>query len=467
MFKPILKTAPDPKRMELFAWMCKKIESMRNPLHKRTETDEVITYTYGTIADSKYDEKIKMIKENHPSTVVTPHHEIDPISLSPEPSWQFKRVSKHFLTVLYDKHTGKISLSDFEVGMAYNHKIRKYYPLKKNRPIFCYSDKLYTFIHPYKKSMKVKVMPVTGALISESSGTDKLTKLFAEKLYDLDRYEEDITLPITLKYYEGTTNEYEVIEKRMGIKIPKRLRAAYKPYALYQVLRVLRNKNEITTLNMWAVQSKNSSVGGLFECGSGWYDRCEAIYRLMALHMLNHPSSSWLIRDWVKDHIKLGKKLSLTVRSKIRIEDEHQKMSREISRKELSPIKVAKNYLKMYKAWPIPNSELITTRERLREESDIQQHCVATYGNQINSGSCAIISILYNEKRYTLQVARVTVGKNLYDYRNAQLRGYRNEDAPKELHDLIDKFFLSIRHPFDKMIPSVQKNQDEYEDLPF
>jgi hypothetical protein len=91
------------------------------------------------------------------------------------------------------------------------------------------------------------------------------------------------------------------------------------------------------------------------------------------------------------------------------------------------------------------NFNILTTNHHLIEEGKKQHHCVGTYVNQVNAGSCAIFTI----DEYTLEVRfekRGNWDNNLKRFQDNphklhlnQLRGYGNQEAPKELQDVVEE----------------------------
>ena len=77
--------------------------------------------------------------------------------------------------------------------------------------------------------------------------------------------------------------------------------------------------------------------------------------------------------------------------------------------------------------------EKITTKKRLCEEGIRNRNCVASYISLINEGKCVIFSILWKEKRYTIEI-RVKRKK----FYLAQLEGYGNMvKVPLELKEKV------------------------------
>ena len=76
--------------------------------------------------------------------------------------------------------------------------------------------------------------------------------------------------------------------------------------------------------------------------------------------------------------------------------------------------------------------EIITTTKGMAYEGKKQNHCVASYVNKVENGSCGI----YKVNEYTLEVVWTYFnGKSVLKIN--QLRGYSNKSAPKYLEDEI------------------------------
>ena len=140
------------------------------------------------------------------------------------------------------------------------------------------------------------------------------------------------------------------------------------------------------------------------------------------------------------DTLKMGKMLGKKVNcswSIKRLISEHDKWSREVADilaefEELEYLKISKIYLDFAEfAKLVP---LKTNHELLREGS-IQQHCVGSYSDNVNRGSCCIFHI----KGFTLELRFGTRWD--MEFRNqkpaelyiGQFRGLRNVNAPNEL----------------------------------
>src|SRR5690606_7396692 len=92
----------------------------------------------------------------------------------------------------------------------------------------------------------------------------------------------------------------------------------------------------------------------------------------------------------------------------------------------------------------------------------IMRHCVYSYYDRINNGSCAIYSIISKKNpkdRWTLQLDDGGMGSSFYGigttktYRIAQLRGVNNYDPPKEVTNEVNRM-VAIANQKQNMAPT-------------
>lgn len=171
--------------------------------------------------------------------------------------------------------------------------------------------------------------------------------------------------------------------------------------------------------------------------------------------------------DCTRMAFSLNRKIDLTW-TRRRLEEEHDNMSNIITNMLFGaddrPLKISDIFLEfpMLDGW-----QLISTTKALAWEGMRQRHCVGTYGNQIESGQCAI----YHVEGYTLQLTRdrvelptmraipgdgtqetiryEVVHEKFFGLKINQFRGHSNNPAPNELRELVqqqlDKFNLKLK----------------------
>lgn len=375
------------------------------PTHKITDYGDIITASFLRTDGTDHIARIKecMTKGKSPNG----RHD------------GFYEAYSYYRTVLYNPSRDSISVGSFETGWKWADRKQRYYPRSANTPVLCYSKDLYCFNWRDKKPRLL---------------TGVATQNFPDDIQDIIRMikpvDFDTELYVPLKFYRPEfTDDWQVIEGYTGVRVPKALRQ-FSATEVLMLVKVLRNPNELSTICQFLSSDpyKNSYHHGR-----------EGLFAAVATMMLGQGEEYWLIRDWVKDHKDLNKKLSLKIRSKTRIEDEHRKMSRLIMVKNTGPIKVHDHFLEMHKNLKL-EAEIITDRKRLMKESVDQDHCVATYGHRINSGQCCILSMMWGGKRWTLQIDADKKGEN-HDYTLAQVKSFQNEEAPGELIGLLHTHF--------------------------
>lgn len=127
-----------------------------------------------------------------------------------------------------------------------------------------------------------------------------------------------------------------------------------------------------------------------------------------------------------------------------RLQQEHDNWSKEITLIKLeSVIEYELNIKEIYKLFAeFSGYRLLRTNKDMLIEGSTNKHCVGTYIDSVDSGRCAI----YHINGYTLQLTELYYDQNVngekirgLTLRNAQFRGYKNENAPIELFDEVEE----------------------------
>lgn len=118
---------------------------------------------------------------------------------------------KSYYTVLYNKLKDKICLSTFDIGYSYAAKKGRYYPYKKKVPYLCYSNKIYQFYHKNKPRI------LLGTYVPSSLFSGVISDVILKIGYTCH-------LRIPYRYFVGTANEWEAMEKYFEQPIPKEIR---------------------------------------------------------------------------------------------------------------------------------------------------------------------------------------------------------------------------------------------------
>jgi hypothetical protein len=364
-----------------------------------------------------------------------------------------------YYTVLYNSVKDKISISTYEAGWAWADKKSRFYPFKRQIPSLCYSKNLYTFM-----SWRVSVSKYTfkPRLLKgqDVGGGYEWTGEIAKMMMNIDFKP---TMNVTAKHYMNAKDEWEVIYRKTGIKVPKALKM-FPVAEISDLITALANPNELNTLCQHLITYKSiKSSDSHTDVLTSMDTIVPNLYAHLAHKLFKNTDASWLMRDYIQDLIKLKRTFSLRMTSKTRIEEEHRKMTKEIMIMGIKAINVHEHYKEMFKNFPIPNAELILDKKRLMKESIDQDHCVASYGHRINSGECCIVSLPWEGVQYTMQINALNAGGQRM-YAIQQCQGFRNKViVPVEMMNVVRKHFNT---EFD-LIRSEQVPVYQEENLPF
>lgn len=144
------------------------------------------------------------------------------------------------------------------------------------------------------------------------------------------------------------------------------------------------------------------------------------------------------VADCVRMARVLREPIKLKIKSWAKMLEWHEKLRKRYLLRDLEDIQVDPVYptLNANNSYVI---EKIDTKERLAKEAIELHHCVNSYTDRINSGDCAIYSILDGKQRYTAEV----VHEN-QQFKLRQLRGNCNSNPPPELEEFFTKLLDQV-----------------------
>lgn len=144
------------------------------------------------------------------------------------------------------------------------------------------------------------------------------------------------------------------------------------------------------------------------------------------------PAINWLqyYRDIANMCKILNQKFKLSWKTK-RITEFHDSLTKELNsfRTMFKSETIFQPALK-HQTLPKDKFELIVSGRRLLQEGLDLNHCVASYEERIKLGHCAIYSVEWESKRYTIEMVEWLVN---------QCRGYKNSNPPQSLLDYINE----------------------------
>jgi len=157
-----------------------------------------------------------------------------------------------------------------------------------------------------------------------------------------------------------------------------------------------------------------------------------------ALHANSESPHINAVHDCVRMARVLREPIKLKIKSWAKMVEWHEKLRKRYLLRDLEDIQVDPVYptLTADCSYVI---EKIETKERLAKEAIELHHCVNSYTDRINSGDCAIYSILDGKQRYTAEV----VHEN-QQFKLNQLRGNCNSAPPTELEEFFTKLLDQV-----------------------
>ena len=173
-------------------------------------------------------------------------------------------------------------------------------------------------------------------------------------------------------------------------------------------------------------------------------------YHLKYLDNIENLQEEWFdnsVYGILQDSLKMAKTLNKKINcswTPRRLKEEHDKWAKIITEILYNDANRELNIDELYKQFANETGyHLLTETKHMFEEGMRMNHCVVTYVNQVDNGSCAIFHV----DNYTLQVnAHWNNGKTILHM--GQFSGYSNgkvpEELKKEVEEKINKFNKNI-----------------------
>ncbi len=151
---------------------------------------------------------------------------------------------------------------------------------------------------------------------------------------------------------------------------------------------------------------------------------------------INREHMFIIVCDYVRSCKTTKRKINLCFTSGKKLAEAHDDMQVIIRSKYTPKIKIKSNskFNNLRKLLP-DDFEQIKTKRRIVEEGVKMHHCVASYASLVNSDTCAIYSLVYEDKRYTIEFR-----SNKKKYVIRQLYGVCDSEASKEVWNYVNSF---------------------------
>lgn len=317
--------------------------------------------------------------------------------------------------LIYRPKTNSIHYNKRTSGYMHSFHKKRYYPVVKTTPLPAFTDKGLWGFNFKRKPRRLK----GGFNMVSTSGEGKLiVQAILGIDYDWSNFQ------VGHKFFQDTKDKYEMLERYSGARVPKALRFLCDE-DLLKLCQVVE-PNDMNKLCQVMSANKEARFSNLTD----------------VMKMVFNIRDSHFVSDFIGDHVALKKKLNLKASSVKRMEEEHRRMTRERALRGIKKITVWDKYRNaLEKIDPEVKWELIENAERLLEETQNMSHCVASYGDKINQGNCAIFHLEYKGEPWTLEVVERTqnrFGTQMKGLANNQLKGIRNALPSSDLEYIIN-----------------------------
>ena len=225
-------------------------------------------------------------------------------------------------------------------------------------------------------------------------------ELLKIKLKKIETRKKDNAIPLLQSYYIHKTKKY-INEKDLTILYQQ-------PFDVFLKLICPEKENQQSIYP----ERENQRVERLLR----------SYYRKVLYNDI--PEEAYII-DYVNMCMELKEKMSLRM-SYNKLKSEHNRLALLYDIRRVKQFKIPDTTLSKLQ---LPKEYVrITTKRGLLQEAVIQHHCVASYAEKINKGKCLIYTIIYQGKRYTIEIV---FSRKKFIVR--QIRGAYNSPPPDNL----------------------------------
>lgn len=147
------------------------------------------------------------------------------------------------------------------------------------------------------------------------------------------------------------------------------------------------------------------------------------------------------VHEHLRLYAKMGLKPRLFYKTELSLGNDHANIADRVALRDLHDFTVHEVYPETLEAPPL-KVKRINSREDLVKEGREMKHCVASYGNAIDSGRCAIYSLEFKEERATLELCYTSKGFSM-----RQLRTTYNKPVSQEFRTKVESAIKQLPLP--------------------
>jgi hypothetical protein len=316
--------------------------------------------------------------------------------------------------IRYSKKYKNLDVYDFHIRIKSG-----FHRIKSNR-VLCLTKKIKLFSINYKDYVLINgnrwlSLKNWARFIGKRCYiTPKIVKMLLKLMLSgnkwIDELDEVNSINISNSSSRASESLDKAFESECGAKVPKTIRRALNNnmndiIKLYNFI----EPNQIHYLTNF-IKRNHETIDNVLKLNDyGLRGMCGPVL-IIYLYYLSRDNRLIDKHDIVNDYLIMienePEKINLNISSYKTIKSKHDELSNRILERARAKgrLRVSKVYPKLSSIPGVVDVELIKSVDRLNTESLVLHHCVHTYKSLINTGDCAIYSLVYRDERYTLEV---------------------------------------------------------------
>ena len=285
--------------------------------HKITYKEGLEVHTFGNPKNTELEEAKKLFKEKG-------YKSVDVHNQAQELAYRGK-LCNSYLTILYGAEKDKISISLFDIGYGHAFYKQRYYPIKKNTPIFAWTKHMYSLL-PLRKSKKSVVRIQTGNVQLYGSFPE-IGDVITKTLYNIN-YNPNVM--VSYRHILNTKNDWEALENYVGRSVPESLKR-FDFNSIIMLCKTLKDINDLDKFgNYCEIYNEPRPLNNLFDEGSTMIS--SSLQDMLSLMVFGKYDESYLISNHMSYSITLKKKLITLAPSSVDVWNQEMTNMEEILR---------------------------------------------------------------------------------------------------------------------------------------
>lgn len=208
-----------------------------------------------------------------------------------------------YLTILYGADTDKISIALFDIGYAYAGRKQRFYPVRKNTPVFAWTKHMYNLM-PMGRS-RTSIPRIQLSNINLYGYFPQIGDVICKILLNVDYIP---SINVSYRHILNTKNDWEALENYVGKAIPEELKIFHYDH-LIRLYKTIKDPSEIDRLAQYCkiyYGSRFKTIDWRGQRITTLIQPC--LFEMIGLMIFGHYEQDCLIGDYISTSISLKKK---------------------------------------------------------------------------------------------------------------------------------------------------------------